>query len=377
MSSLAKKPVVAQAVENLRIGGLEKNVVNIAMALNKSKYKVIVYCLASGGTLADKLKREGINVKILNLKSYHNPINIIKLAHIFKKDNIKILHTHGYFASSFARLSAILAQVPIRLTTITSVYYENKLKHFLIEKLLSFFTDRIVCVSSIVKDFIKEKESIAEKKLFLLYNGINIKKPKYLDELCYRWHIYPGDKVIGTVARLEPAKGIEFLIKAAREILKQFYKVKFLIVGDGSQRDFLERLTKELNLDEKVIFTGYMPEPQDVIDLMDVFVMPSTFREGCSLAISEAMAHSKPIVATCVGGNPEQVIDGLNGILVEPKDENCLAQAILILLKDKNLCERMKKESKKIFERKFNIEKTIKILESLYDRLLKEKKVVF
>ncbi len=369
-----KKITVVQAVENLRIGGIEKMVSTIAQGLNKDKYDVKVYCLAEGGAIADELIRNGYDVKILNLKTYHNPVNIIKLADLMRKDRVDILHTHGYFASTFARLAAIIAGVPIIFTKISSTYYELKLKHRLTERVLSLFSDRIICVSDAVKEFVVRAEGIDPGKITVIRNGGAI-KPVSRPKVTLRsvWGIKEGDKVIGTVARLEPVKGIEYLIKAAAKVVNAIDDVKLLIVGDGTQRQELGNLAKELRISDKVIFAGFLTNHQDALSIMDIFVLPSSTREGFSSALTEAMGFGLPVIATRIGGNVEAISDGINGVLVPPKDPDAMAEAIISLLKDPSRAKNMAGESKKLYCEKFSAGIMVKKIEELYDLFIGKK----
>lgn len=369
-----RKITVVQAVENLRIGGIEKMVSTIAQGLNKDKYDVKVYCLAEGGAIADGLIRKGYQVKILNLKTYHNPINIIRLARLMRKDKVRILHTHGYFASTFARLSAILARVPIIFTKISSTYYDLKLRHRLIGRALSLFSDKIICVSNAVGEFVVQRERINPGKIIVIHNGARIEPPSQAKvTLRSGWGIKEGDKIIGTVARLEPVKGIEYLIRAAAKVVKAIDDVKFLIVGDGTQRQELGNLVKELRISNKVIFAGFLTNHQDALSIMDIFVLPSSIREGFSSALTEAMGFGLPVVATKIGGNVEAVSDGINGILVPPKDSDAMAEAIIALLKDPLRVKKMAEESKKLYCEKFSAEIMVKKIEELYDFYIDKK----
>ncbi len=369
-----KKITVAQAVENLRIGGIEKTVSTVAQGLNKDKYDVKVYCLAEGGAIADELVRNGYDVKVLNLKTYHNPVNILRLAGLMRKDRVDILHTHGYFASTFARLAAIIARVPVIFTKISSTYYDLKFKHRLTERVLSLFSDKIICVSDAVKEFIIRTEGIDPGKIAVIHNGGRV-KPASHPEAALRsgWGIKEGDKVIGTVARLEPVKGVEYFIRAAAEAAKADVHIKFLVAGDGAQRRELENLADALQIKDKVVFTGFLMDPQDALSIMDIFVLASAEREGFSSALTEAMGFGLPVIATRIGGNVEAVSDGINGILVPPKDPGALAEAVISLLKDPPRAKKMAEEGKRLYREKFSADVMVNKIEGLYDFYVNKK----
>ena len=174
-----RKKKVLHIVEDLRIGGLERVLASIVLNLDRSKFIPQVWCLAQGGEIADDLIRAGVNVKILGMNSYYNPLNIIKLSNYLRKSKIDIIHTHGYFASTFGRLAAILAGTPVIITHIHTTYYGFKKRNILIERLLSFFTDKIVCVSKSTKEFVEKIERIDKNKTCLIYNGTESANRRY------------------------------------------------------------------------------------------------------------------------------------------------------------------------------------------------------
>ena len=158
------KKKVLQIVEDLNIGGLEKVVASIVDGLDKNKYDTQVWCLTKGGDIADHLISRHINVKILDLNNYHNPIQIIKLAIYLRRAKIEIIHSHGYFANTFSRLAAVLAMVPVKISHVHTTDYTLNWRNIVIDKLLSFSTDKIICVSGAVKQFVENDVGVSKKK---------------------------------------------------------------------------------------------------------------------------------------------------------------------------------------------------------------------
>jgi glycosyltransferase involved in cell wall biosynthesis len=165
---------ILHVVEDLRIGGLEKVLASIVLNLDRSKFIPQVWCLAHGGEIADELIQKGVKVKILGMSSYYNPIKIIKLSRYLRKSKIDIIHTHGYFASTFGRFAAILARTPAIIAHIHTSCFGFKKRNILIEKFLSYYTDKIVCVSKSTKEFVEKIERINKNKICLIYNGSEI-----------------------------------------------------------------------------------------------------------------------------------------------------------------------------------------------------------
>lgn len=171
-----RKINVIHLVEKLTIGGLEKILTAIVLDLDKKKYDVFVWCLREGGFFANKLVKEGIDVKILHFTSHllvQKSISIYKLYKLLTSHKFDIIHTHAYSAGTIGRISAFLACIPVIISHNHSVYdYYNRYYHF-VECLLSLITDRVICISDIVNRFANETQRINARKLITIHNGID------------------------------------------------------------------------------------------------------------------------------------------------------------------------------------------------------------
>lgn len=174
--------------------------------------------------------------------------------------------------------------------------------------------------------------------------------------------------MFGTISRLDPIKNQTMMVRAFARCLKQNESLRLLIVGDGPIREELESLAAELGVGEAVIFTGFQPIPQQFLALMDVFLLPS-LSEGTSMTLLEAMAFSKPTVATAVGGTPEIIVDGESGSLIANEDEEALVLAMMELSKSESQRDAMGKRARQDYESRFTLPSMVSHYESLYDRL--------
>ncbi|MFQ5965238.1 MAG: glycosyltransferase [Candidatus Scalinduaceae bacterium] len=242
MSTHKKKINVVHLVEELTIGGLERVLSTIALGLNKSKYNVHVWCLREGGFFADKLIKEGIEVKIIHISTSRNPLSICKLCKLLKSNNFDIIHTHAYSAGTIGRISAFLAGVPVIISHNHSVYnYYNKYYNF-VEWFLSHITDRIICVSDVAKGFANKLQGIDSKKLLTIHNGIDnicFATGRETNSLKEELGIPINHSVICTITHMEKHKGVIYLIKAASLLLETIKNISFLLVGDGSLKEEL------------------------------------------------------------------------------------------------------------------------------------------
>jgi hypothetical protein len=151
-------------VEDFKIGGLERVVAFLYDGLNKEDFDPAIWCLAEGGHLAQKFFKDKKNIRILNLKSYYNPLNILKLSFYLRKGKFQIVHTHGYFAGTFGRMAAYLAETPIILAHVHTTDWSLSFRNIIIDRMLSRITDRIICCSNAVREFLIDNERIDNGK---------------------------------------------------------------------------------------------------------------------------------------------------------------------------------------------------------------------
>jgi len=357
-------------VEDFRIGGLERVVETIFCGLDRERYDPRIWCLAAGGELSHKLVRKGKKVKLFNLKTYHNPLNIFKLAFLLRKNKIQILHTHGYFASTIGRVSAFLARTPIVIAHVHTTYFSFSKRNKFIEKLQSHFTDRIVCVSKAVQKFVVEVEKIHPSKTCLIYNAAVVPDTLDLDEQTESERSLLGitnnDFVAISVASLTPHKGHHILLDAATIIIRGSPHFKLLIVGAGPLKRELEEHAKRSGICNNTIFTGLRENVFPLLKLSNIFILASTEREGLGIALIEAMAAGLPVIGTRIGGIPEVIQESMNGILVSPGDTHELALTIKMLMKNRGLREKMGNDGQRIYREKFTATQMIRHVESLY-----------
>ncbi len=372
-----KKLQVIHLVEDLKTGGAERVTADIVEGLDRKRFEARVWCVARGGETADELVEKRVEVRILGISSYHNPLNIIRLSRLLRKEEPDIIHTHGYFASVIGRLAAKKAGIPTIIAHVHSTYWEYKKRHILIERHLSRCTHKIICCSEAVRNFVTGHEKIKEDKTAVIYNGVDEERffpGQDSSSARERLGIDRGSPVVGTVSSLTPHKGQEFLIQAAAKIQEKYPATRFLIVGDGPLRRSLEEQAQRLGLQSSLIFTGARRDIPDMLSLMDIFVLPSSSREGLGMAIIEAMAMEKPTVASNIGGIPEAVLDRETGLLVPPGDSEALAKAIIELIDDPGRAKAMGKKGSERFAQKFTRKRMLSNIENLYLDLTSQKK---
>jgi glycosyltransferase involved in cell wall biosynthesis len=360
---------VLYLVEDLKIGGLERLVETIYNGLDRNKFVPHIWCLSEGGQLADKFVSKHEKIRILNLNTYHNLRNILKLKKLIKKNNFAIVHTHGYFANTFGRVSAFLAKTPIIIAHVHTTDLNVKKRHKFIEKLLSKITDRVICCSNAVRSFAITNMRCDPVKTIIIYNGVHStsEKNNHRDRVNIN---------IVCVASLVTNKGHKYLLDAIKNICaSDFSNIIVHVVGDGPLKNGLIEYTCKLGIREKVNFWGIQENVNCIMKSADICVLPSIEREGLGISLIEAMSIGKPLVGTRIGGIPEVIKNGISGLLAEPKSEKSLEEQLKKLIKDEKLENIMGENGKIRFERNFCAETMLRSIESVYSTLLRKKNI--
>lgn len=361
MSSPEKIKII-HIITSLNFGGAERMLLDLARGFSSEFFEIKVVTVVRGGSLEEDFKETGIEVRVFEKRGKVGLGVIWKLWRFLRHEKPDIVHTHLFGGDTWGRIAAILARVPVIISTEHNTNFDEGWVKRKLKKFLSLFTKKIVAVSEAVKNYSVSRDKIKEKKIAIIANGINLDKFSGIPEKEF------GDPpVIGVVGRLEEQKGHKYLFEALNLI--KIIPWKLWVVGDGSKKNELERLAKDLNLRERIIFLGARKNIPEILSGIDIFAFPSLW-EGLGLAALEAAAAGKPIVASRVGGIPEIISDGETGILVEPKNVKSLADGLERVLLGKIDAKEMGARAKKMVQEKFGAEKMAEAYDKLYKELL-------
>jgi glycosyltransferase involved in cell wall biosynthesis/hydroxymethylpyrimidine pyrophosphatase-like HAD family hydrolase len=360
--------------------GAERNLIQVVSGLNKLKYNPIV-CALKAGDFIDELNEKGMKVLNLDINRIYGVQAILKLFYLQKlirKEKIKIIVTYHNSSDYYGLLVGKLFGVPIIISNRRDMGFNLKKTDVFVYRIINKFYSRIITVCDAVKDLIIKSQNVDPSKIRTVYNCVENNLNFIFDNFVNKSE-HPLDfnkPTITMIANLRPIKGHKFLLEAASIVKNIFPDVQFLIVGSDispneTTLSYLKNCVEKLGVFNNVKFLGYRKDTIDILRNSNILVL-SSLSEGCSNAILEAMYCAKPVVATVVGGNPELIEDGINGYLVEAKNSQCMAEAILRLLKDDKLAKKFGENGYKKFLENFTKEKMINNLESLFESLLKE-----
>lgn len=357
--------------------GAEAVVLNLVAALNRGG------CAAALGVfdnrhqphseIADEAKRLGLQVQLIRCEGRVDWKTARRVREVLDGGRFEILHTHGYKAdlygwvaarSASARLAATAHNWTARTRSIR--LYETldrfALKHF----------DHVVAVSSPVASILRSS-GVPEEKISVIANGIDWARfasasPVRLCESSQqqsRLHV-------GLVGRLSREKGPDYFLRAARIVLDEFRGVSFVLVGGGLMKEDLVQMSRALAIDDHVVFAGVRRNMPEVYATMDVIVLASR-DEGMPVALLEAFAARKAVVATAVGEVPNLVTDGETGLLVTPGDVSGLARAILRLLREADLRRRLGQNAADLVQQRYSADVMATRYLALYGELASQK----
>lgn len=360
-----KPYVLAELAGSAGYGGGERYLELLLDHIDRSRFRPILIC-SEPGPFVDKMVSQHVPTHIVHLTPLFNPLAVIRLAHLLKRNAVTILQTHGARANVYGCLAARLAGVPCIVATIHNSIrdYEVSLVrrhlYLTILRVLLPLTNRLICVSDAIKrDVLADCPGI-ETKTTTIRNGIHqrwFSQNTDPHKIRKEWCVGDGPTLL-VVARLTNQKGHRFLIEALPGLLAEWPSLTCLFVGEGESKKTLQVLARKLGIAKACCFVGAQNNVADWYAAADVVVLPS-LSEGLPFVVLEAMAMARPVIASSVNGVPEIIQDGLNGLLVPPRNPHALERAIRSLLRDPIRAARMGKAGRQEMATAFTVDKMI------------------
>ncbi|MCX7795401.1 MAG: glycosyltransferase family 4 protein [bacterium] len=353
------KPRILYLLPYLSVAGTEIHVIELAKSLKDDYNILIVAPYGKGITLlkeSDIPYREIISLTFLNVNRYKK-----ELRRIIEEFNPSIIHVHG--AHELVYISKKMAdKVPVIFTChgyFTSLpIIDYRISAFINKR----WGDSVIAVSKNDRDKLI-KAGLSREKITTIHNGI----PEVLNRM--ELPIKIDGFIIGTAARLTKFKGIRYLIEAFSHLHNKYKDLNLVVIGDGEERENLEKLTQNLNIEDRVFFLGALPNARLYFSNFHIFVLPSLF-EALPIVVLEAMSQKVPVIATEVGGIPEIIDDGKTGILVPPEDPLEIARAIEKLINNRELMKELGEAGYKRYKEMFTLENMVMSTKNVYESLL-------
>ena len=362
-----RKIRILYVITSLGIGGAERLLLSHLKLLDHKRYEFHVCALWNKpDDLVNDISYYS-TITSLGIKSRFSPSAITQLAKLIKQTKPDIIHSHLFQPRIYSAMAHIISNYGILIT-----HKHNKVnpkKHnilIILEMISILLSKKVIAISNSVKTSLRKIELVRSKKIFVLHNGIDYQKFFKIADSNKILKVNPI--IFGTICRLEPQKGISYLLLAMKFILTKFPSAQLEIVGDGSLQQELKELTEKLGISNSVKFFGKFTDVIPFYRRMNIFILPSVY-EGFGIVLLEAMAAGVPVIATNVDGIREVVINGESGILIPPKNPEAIAEAILKLIENPQLVKKLV-DGGLMRSKSFDIKEHVMKLDNFYANLL-------
>lgn len=364
---------ILQVIGGLAYGGAEKVAAGLALGVDPARFEMTIACTRSFGPLAEPLEKAGIPLILTGpqtraqryLGSWH-------LRNVLRRVRPHVIHSHGLPGLIDVGPMAWLRQTPPWIHTFHYGNYPYADKRYMLaERLLCGRADLLVAVAEAQRAKLIEHHRLAPGHIITLPNGVRdnafLATPGAGERKRAELGLPPGVPVVGTIAVLTEQKGITHLLRALPGVLAAVPDAKLVVVGGGPLEQSLRAEAAALGLGASVVFTGWRNDVGELLLAFDVWVMSSLW-EAMPLALIEAMAAARPIVATDVGDNALIVGHGEVATLVPPGDPAALADGLVALLRDPEAARRLGAQARDRYTARFTIARMVEGYERLYER---------
>lgn len=350
-------------VRTMGLGGTENVVLQLCEILSGKVNKIVV--CSSCGVHEKKLQEMGIKHYLIPDIASKNPMDMLKSCHSIKsiidKEQITIVHSHHRMAAFYAELVA-----PKSVVKVANAHNTFTDKKKLTQ--LAYRNTKVIAVGEMVKKNLTEYFEIPKEQVCVIHNAVKPFDGKIVPvEMLYKEHA-KGNVLIGNIGRLSKQKGMTYFIEAAEITTRTHPEARFIIVGDGEEREQLHAQIEKKKLQNKILFLGYRNDIQNVMSQLD-FVVLSSLWEGLPLTPIEAYSVGKTVIGTAVDGTPEIIRDGVDGYLVEPRNPMQLAEKTNELIENPEMRENMGIQAMKRYQDEFSFEKLSERYVAFYEEL--------
>jgi glycosyltransferase involved in cell wall biosynthesis len=362
---------ILHTIDTTGPGGAETVFIDLVTRLSKEKYRPVVV-IRGKGWVYEELSRRGIKPELMDAKGSFNWQYLSGLISLVRREGVDLIQSHLLGSNVYCSLAGLLTRTPVVATFHGAVdVNENERLKELKFRSINLGARYIVAVSDSLRRDIIGRTPLKARKISVIYNGIetaNFQRPRSV-ALRQQYGWTEEDIIIGSLGNIRPAKGYDILLRAAALLHETPHVFRFVIAGEGKTGliDDLQRLRNELGLQNTVQFLGFVNDPADFLSNLDMFLL-SSISEGFSIATIQAMAAGLPSIVTRSGGPLEIISHGENGWMVDAGSPAAIAEAILFLAADPELCRRLAKNGREHAAKNFDMGAMLAAYEDLYDR---------
>lgn len=376
-----KPPLIAHVIFRLGTGGLENGLVNLINNLPTEKYRHAVVCMTDYTQFRERIKRDDVDIYCLHKKEGKDLPVYLRLWKLLLRIKPDVLHTRNLSALE-AQLPGYLAGISCRIhgehgRDVEDIDGKN-LKHTLLRRLFRVLVQRYIPMSQNLEQWLIQHIKVSPQKISQIYNGVDTTKFRPVVEkkdLTQLPESFRRDDliIIGTVGRQEQIKDPTTLLQAfvgwTKTNPEAAENTRLVLIGEGRLHRSLQQAASKAGIADRVWFAGDRTDIAQLMQTFDIFVLPS-INEGISNTILEAMATGLPVIATRVGGNPELVIHGQSGYLIESQNPQALVEAIKFYVDNFDMARQHGAFGRKVCLERFSLERMVQDYAVIYDQVL-------
>ena len=348
-------------------GGTELHILNLSEQLQKRGYDVTVAC-RPGRWVEERATAMGLPTVPIRVMRQHDWQDFALLRQFLREHKTDVLHVHWSSDIVVPGYAALREHIPVRIMSRHMPYpFKSRAGSWLYSR---FLYTRLVPVSNSVRETLI-KAGVPDRKIQVIHHGTDVEAFAHITEdrkeMRASLGILEDSVAVGIVGRIAPEKGHAVLLEAFEKVHTR-YPIQLVVVGNGPDEELIRARVAQMGLADKVLFTGFRDDVNNVLNALDVVTVPSTWNEPCSAVVQQGMALSKPIIGTRAGGTPEMVLDDQTGFLVPPSDSDALADALARMAGDAFLRKRLGAAGKERVEELFSLRVMTDKIEALYQR---------
>lgn len=358
-------------------GGPDKTVLLIGELANPEKFNIVLMYMRNKDDenfqVANWAREKGLTIHEVLERGKFDVDNLRQIHRLIQEYRIDILHARDYKTCFFGYLlSKINRRMKLIFTAHGWIVDSTKMKFYTWLNLYSLKRyHKIIAVSKATKQIMLDS-GIKGDKIAVLHNAIDVemwKRENVTSTVRQELHIPETSKIVGIIGRLRYEKDIPTTLKVAQKVIQERSDTYFLVVGDGPDRVEAEHQVQQMGLTENILFLGFRKDAMNIYAALDIFASTS-LTEGTPNTVLEALAMEVPVVHTAVGGVPELIEDGVDGILCKVGDVHGIAQVILSILNNDEKAEHLRQQGRRSVCTKFSLTQRLKTLETLYEEVM-------
>jgi glycosyltransferase involved in cell wall biosynthesis len=368
---LPLRPVrILLVTDSLDVGGAERHVVNLASALSQQGYRTTLACSVEGA-LAPLAEQAGVPVRPLMRHLAKHRLSLeyaYKLAGLVHQGQFDLVHAHMYASALASAFATLGTRIPLVITEHSQADWRSRYARRCSQ--WSYHRAKhIIAVSREIRRRLIEEDDVPYDRVSIIMNALSSASELHMRIRPDLPDALRKGPLVGVAARLQPEKGVMYFLEAAAHVLQLLPQVQFLVIGDGPLRKELQVYAEQLGVQQQVHFLGFRLDAQAIVGLLDVLVVPS-LSEGTPLVTLEAMSVGVPVVASTVGGIPEQIRHHCEGLLVPPRSSRALSDAIVHLLQHSTLRQQLGEAGRQRALSEFNFVAMVQATEDVYRTVL-------